>query len=63
MLGKLENRVELNLDVAIARLKVLKKDLPNNLYNLSSKEELTLREILAIIEGVVQPERIGNMYE
>ena len=63
MLGKLEDRIELNLDVAVARLKVLKKDLPNNLYELSSKQEMTLREMLAIIEGVSQPERIGNMYE
>ena len=58
----------LNLDkrnwvVDFGGLKELEKELPNNLYMLSSREENLLQELLAIIRGMTVPEIIGNMYD
>ena len=59
----MKNIDSLNIDEAISRLKELEKELPNNLYVLSSREENFLQEMLAIIRGMTIPEIIGNMYD
>ena len=59
----MKNVNSLNIDEAISRLKELEKELPNNLYTLSSREENFLQEMLAIIRGMTIPEIIGNMYD
>jgi hypothetical protein len=62
MLGKLENQIpnviKLPLDVAVQDLKKYKKEMPFNLYSLSSKQVNYLRRILSIIEGMEVPERM-----
>ena len=64
MLGKLRLRwdvpgkIEKDLDDAIAELKKLKKMIPVSLNNLSTKDEFTLKKILAIIEGMQIPLKI-----
>jgi len=64
MLGKLRLRwdvpgkIEKDLDDAIAELKKLKKLIPVSLNNLSTKDEFTLKKILAIIEGMQIPLKI-----
>jgi len=62
MLGKLEDHVpkiiNLPLDVAIQDLKKYKREMPFNLYSLSSKQVNYLRRMLSIIEGLEVPERM-----
>ena len=62
MLGKLEsqipNVIKLPLDVAVQDLKKYKKEMPFNLYSLSSKQVNYLRRMLSIIEGMEVPERV-----
>ena len=62
MLGKLEdhvpNIIKLPLDVAVQDLKKYKKEIPFNLYSLSSKQVNYLRRMLSIIEGMEVPERM-----
>jgi len=62
MLGKLENQIpnviKLPLDVAVQDLKKYKKEMPFNLYSLSSKQVNYLRRMLSIIEGMEVPERM-----
>jgi|TARA_Y100000034_G_C6763645_1_gene340301 hypothetical protein len=63
MLGKLESKVlkqkiELPLDESIKMLKYYKKEMPWNLYNLTSKQSHCLKRILLIIEGMEIPERM-----
>jgi|TARA_Y100000310_G_scaffold72848_1_gene68985 hypothetical protein len=62
MLGKLENQIpnviKLPLDVAVQDLKKYKKEMPFNLYSLSSKQVNYLRRMLSIIEGMEVPERV-----
>ena len=62
MLGKLETHVpkviKMPLDIAIQDLKRYKKEMPFNLYVLSSKQVNYLRRILSIIEGMEIPERV-----
>ena len=62
MLGKLENQIpnviKLPLDVAVQDLKKYKKEMPFNLYSLSSKQVNYLRRMLSIIEGMEGPERM-----
>ena len=62
MLGKLEDavpsRIRLPLDIAIQDLKKYRKEMPFNLYSLSSKQVNYLRRILSIIEGMEVPERM-----
>ena len=60
MLGKLEksipSKIELPLDVAISYLKKYKSELPYNLYSLSSRQVSYLRRMIAIINGMKEPE-------
>ena len=62
MLGKLmnniPNKIELPLDVAIKDLKKYKRDLPFNLYSLTSQQVNSLKRMFAIIEGMEVPERM-----
>jgi|TARA_R100000687_G_scaffold17856_1_gene14466 hypothetical protein len=62
MLGKLEdhvpNIIKLPLDMAVQDLKKYKKEMPFNLYSLSSKQVNYLRRMLSIIEGMEVPERM-----
>ncbi len=62
MLGKLmnniPNKIELPLDVAINDLKKYKKDLPYNLYSLTSQQVNSLKRMFAIIEGMEVPEKM-----
>ena len=62
MLGKLEgqipNIIKLPLDVAVQDLKKYKREMPFNLYSLSSKQVNYLRRMLSIIEGMEIPERM-----
>ena len=64
MLGKLEDavpkKIKLPLDVAIQDLKRYKREMPFNLYSLSSKQVNYLRRMLSIIEGMEVPERMVN---
>ena len=59
----MKNTNSLNIEESIIKLKELEKELPNNLYMLSSREENLLQELLAIIRGMTVPEIIGNMYD
>ena len=60
MLGKLEksipSKIELPLDVAISDLKKYKSEVPYNLYSLSSRQVSYLRRMIAIINGMKEPE-------
>ena len=60
MLGKLEksipSKIELPLDVAISDLKKYKSELPYTLYSLSSRQVSYLRRMIAIINGMKEPE-------
>jgi len=64
MLGKLmnniPNKIELPLDVAIKDLKKYKRDLPFNLYSLTSQQVNSLKRMFAIIEGMEVPERMTD---
>ena len=55
------NKIELPLDIAISDLKRYKKELPFNLYSLSSRQVTYLKRMLAIIEGLEAPERIEEV--
>ena len=52
------SKIELPLDIAISDLKRYKKEMPSNLYTLSSAQVNYLRRMLAIIEGMESPERM-----
>ena len=62
MLGKLmnniPNKIELPLDIAIKDLKKYKRDLPFNLYSLTSQQVNSLKRMFAIIEGMEVPEKM-----
>ena len=62
MLGKLmnniPNKIKLPLDVAIKDLKKYKRDLPFNLYSLTSQQVNSLKRMFAIIEGMEIPEKM-----
>tara|TARA_R100001594_G_scaffold24975_2_gene48987 strand:- start:6022 stop:6219 length:198 start_codon:yes stop_codon:yes gene_type:complete len=64
MLGKLmnniPNKIKLPLDVAIKDLKKYKRDLPFNLYSLTSQQVNSLKRMFAIIEGMEVPERMTD---
>jgi|TARA_Y100000310_G_scaffold169529_1_gene169693 hypothetical protein len=51
------SKIEVPLDKAIKMLKYYKKEMPWNLYKLTSKQAHCLKRILAIIEGLEVPER------
>ena len=52
------NIINIPLDVAVKDLKKYKKEMPFNLYDLSSQQVNYLRRILSIIEGMEVPERM-----
>ena len=54
------NKIKLPLDVAISDLKKYKKELPFNLYSLTSQQVNSLKRMFAIIEGMEVPERMIN---
>ena len=62
MLGKLmnniPNKIELPLDVAINDLKKYRRDLPYNLYSLTSQQVNSVKRMFAIIEGMEIPEKM-----
>ena len=60
MLGKLTPKVKLPLDVSIRKLKEYSKEMPNNLYSLSSRQSKFLERMLSIIKGMEVPERMTH---
>jgi len=52
------SRIELPLDIAVSDLKRYKREMPNNLYSLSSRQVNYLKRMLSIIEGMEAPERM-----
>jgi|TARA_R100000781_G_C3969439_1_gene89585 hypothetical protein len=54
------NKIKLPLDVAISDLKKYKKELPFNLYSLTSQQVNSLKRMFAIIEGMEVPERMTD---
>mgnify|MGYP003145940477 CR=1 FL=1 len=54
------SKIELPLDIAVSDLKRYKKDLPFNLYSMTSSQVNKLKRMLAIIEGMEIPEKITN---
>jgi len=54
------NKIKLPLDVAISDLKKYKKELPFNLYSLTSQQVNSLKRMFAIIEGMEVPERMAD---
>ena len=53
-------KITLPLDIALSDLKKYKRELPYNLYSLSSRQVKYLKQILAIIEGMEIPERMTD---
>jgi len=53
-------KITLPLDIALSDLKKYKRELPYNLYSLSSRQVKYLKKILAIIEGMEIPERMTD---
>ena len=53
-------KITLPLDIALSDLKKYKRELPYNLYSLSSRKVKYLKKILAIIEGMEIPERMTD---
>ena len=54
------NKIKLPLDIAISDLKKYKKELPFNLYSLTSQQVNSLKRMFAIIEGMEVPERMTD---
>ena len=54
------SKIELPLDIAVSDLKRYKKDLPFNLYSMTSSQVNKLKRMLAIIEGMEVPEKITD---
>ena len=59
-MNNIPNKIELPLDVAIKDLKKYKRDLPFNLYSLTSQQVNSLKRMFAIIEGMEVPERMTD---
>ncbi len=57
-MNNIPNKIELPLDVAIKDLKKYKRDLPFNLYSLTSQQVNSLKRMFAIIEGMEIPEKM-----
>ena len=51
-------KIELPLDTAISDLKRYKKEMPYNLYSLTSTQVNYLKRMFGIIEGMEVPERM-----
>lgn len=60
MLGKLTSKTELPLDDSIRKLKEYSKEMPSNLYSLSSRQAKYLERMLSIIAGMDIPERMTD---
>ena len=56
----IHSKIELPLDIAVSDLKRYKKDLPFNLYSMTSSQVNKLKRMLAIIEGMEVPEKITD---
>ena len=54
------SKIELPLDIAVSDLKRYKKDLPFNLYSMTSSQVNKLKRMFAIIEGMEVPEKITD---
>jgi len=54
------SKIELPLDIAISDLKRYKKEMPYNLYSLTSTQVNYLKRMFGIIEGMEVPERMIN---
>ena len=54
------SKIELPLDIAVSDLKRYKKDLPFNLYSMTSSQVNKLKRMLVIIEGMEVPEKITD---
>ena len=54
------SKIELPLDIAVSDLNRYKKDLPFNLYSMTSSQVNKLKRMLAIIEGMEVPEKITD---
>jgi len=52
------SKIELPLDIAIGDLKKYRREIPYNLYSLTSRQVTYLKRILSIIEGLEMPERM-----
>ena len=60
MLGKLDPGTKLPLDIAIRDLKQYSRELPSNLYSLSSRHVRYIERMLSIIKGMDVPEKMTN---
>jgi len=52
------SKIELPLDIAISDLKKYRKEMPYNLYSLTSAHVTYLKKMFSIIEGMEVPERM-----
>ena len=52
------SKIKLPLDTAISDLKRYKKEMPYNLYSLTSSQVNYLKRMFSIIEGMEVPERM-----
>ena len=52
------SKIKLPLDTAISDLKRYKKEMPYNLYSLTSAQVNYLKRMFSIIEGLEVPERM-----
>ena len=52
------SKIELPLDMAISDLKKYRKEMPYNLYSLTSTHVNYLKRMFSIIEGMEVPERM-----
>ena len=62
MLGKLmdniPSKIDLPLDVAISDLKKYRKEMPFNLFTLTSRQVKYLQRMLSIINGIEVPQKL-----
>ena len=52
------SKIELPLDMAISDLKRYRKEMPYNLYSLTSSQVNYLKRMFGIIEGMEVPEKM-----
>ena len=52
------SKIELPLDIAVSDLKRYRKEMPYNLYSLTSTQVNYLKRMFGIIEGMEVPERM-----
>ena len=53
-------KIELPLDIAVSDLKRYKKEMPYNLYSLTSTQVNYLKRMFGIIEGMEVPEKMTS---